>query len=139
MIPPLPMPTTADVRVAMRALHAALPEPCAVVQAHVDGLEERVQLLSSDDAFRAYLLARARQDGAVLHLLRSLDDSVLAQLAAGEKARGEAELLSAKSRQARSLTTRQVLTQPVVLAVVGILSTAVGGVMTLILHFAGAQ
>lgn len=129
-----PEPTIEDARVAMRVLHAAAPEAAGTVQQRLDYLDAQVVLLSNEDAFRAYLLSRAQQDGAVQTLMQRLDSTILAQLATAEAARANAALIDAENRAQRTMTTGQVLSQPVVLAVVGILSTVLTGLITAMLH-----
>lgn len=126
------------VREALRTLYTAAPEAASVVESHVDELEQQVLLLSNDDAFRAYLLSRAQQDGAVQTLMQRLDSTLLAPLAQAEAVRAQAELVVAEARTQRQLTVGQVLSQPVVLAVVGILSTLMTGLVTALLHFVKA-
>lgn len=134
-----PLPTTEEVRAAMRTLHQTAPEAAAVVERALDACHQRVQLLSSDDAFRGYLLARAQQDGAVSAMLQRIDSSVMSQLARADAARAQQQLLEAEDRQQRAVTLRSALSEPVVLAVVGVVSTGLTGILTLILHLAGAK
>jgi len=133
------MPTQTEVRDALRRLHAAAPEATALVEEQLDALEQQLTLHTSEDAFRAFVLAQAQQAGVTQALLQRLDSGVLTELARAEAARAEVDLLEAKDREHRALTTRQVLSQPVVLAAVGIISTLLTGLITLLLHLAGAS
>jgi len=133
------MPTPNEVRDALRTLHGAAPESTAVVQEQLDALEAQITMHTSDDAFRAFVLSQAQQAGVTQALLQRIDCSILAELAKGEVARLESNLLEAKDREQRSMTKRQVLSQPVVLAAIGILSTLMTGLVSLILRLAGAS
>ncbi len=134
------MPTTqAELREALRRLHTAAPEAATLVETHIDELEAQITLHTSEDAFRSFVLAQAQQAGVTQSLLQRLDSTVLADLAKAEAALAETNLLSAKTREQKALTTRQVLSQPVVLAAVGIISTLMAGLITLLLHLAGAS
>jgi hypothetical protein len=133
------MPTASEVRDALRVLHGAAPEATAVVEAQLDSLEEQITLHTSEDAFRAFVLAQAQQAGLTQGLLQRLDTSVLGELAKAEAARADAALLEAQDREQRAMTTRQVLSQPVVLAVIGIISTVMTGLVTLVLSLVGGS
>jgi len=130
-------PTTQQVRDALRQIAAATPEAGALLEKHVDALEERILVMSGDDPFRAYMLARAQQDGAVLHLLQRLDDGLMADVVRLSLERAETARIAAEDRQTRAMTTRQVLSQPAVLAALGILSTLCTGALTAALHLLG--
>ncbi len=129
----------AELREAFRRLHAAAPEATTVVETHIDALEEQVLLHTSEDAFKSFVLGQAQQAGVTQSLLQRLESTILADLVRAEAALAEANLLNAKSREQKALTTRQILSQPVVLAAVGIISTLLTGLITLLLHLAGAS
>lgn len=133
------LPTTEQVRAAMRTLHQSSPEAALVVQRALDACHSRVQILSNDDAFRGYLLARAQQDGAVAALLQRIDSSLLSELAKAESSKAQQELLEAQDRANRTITLRSALSEPVVLALVGVISTGMTGLFTLVSWLIGAN
>jgi hypothetical protein len=128
-----------ELREALRRLHAASPEATECVEAHMDAMEAQILLHSSDDAFKAFVLNQAQQAGMVQSLLQRLDSTILSDLARVEVLRAETDLVKEKRQEAKALTTKQVLSQPVVLAFIGILSTILTLVGTLTLHFVGAS
>jgi len=127
-----------DVRTALRTLHAAAPEATAVVEARIETLESQISLHTSEDAFRAFVLSLAQQFGHTQALLQRIDTSILSELAKAEAAAKVLAEQEALSRQEKETTLRHILSQPVVLALVGILSTVMTGLMTLILNLYGA-
>ena len=133
------MPPSPEIREALRRLHTAAPEAATLIEDHIAAMEEQILLHASADAFKAFVLSQAQQAGAVQNLLQRLDNTVISDLARAESMRAEADLVIAKRQEAKALTTRQVFSQPVVLAVVGILSTFMTVVGTIILHLAGAS
>ena len=128
-----------ELREALRRLHTASPEATECVETYIDGLEAQILLHSSNDAFKAFVLNQAQQAGMVQSLLQRLDSTILSDLARAEVLRAETDLVKEKRQEAKALTTKQVLSQPVVLAFVGILSTILTLVGTLFLHLAGAS
>jgi hypothetical protein len=132
------MPTQLEVRDALRTLHGAAPEATALVEEQLDMLEQQITLHTSEDAFRAFVLSQAQQTGVIQALLQRLDTSVLAELVRADAARAETDRLAAAERAERAMTTKQVLSQPVVLGSVAILSTLMTGLVTLVLHLVGA-
>ncbi len=125
------------VREALRKLRAVSPEDADVVDAYVEEQENQILLHTSEDAFRAFVLAQAQQSGVIQGLLQRIDGSILDHLARAAEARAEAELAEAKSRVEKALTTKQVLTQPVVLGAIGLVSTILTGLVSITLHLAG--
>jgi hypothetical protein len=133
------MPTTIEIREALRTLHGVAPEAAGVVETHIDLLEDQITLHTSEDAFRAFVLSQAQQAGVTQALLQRIDSTTLVELTRADAARAETLLLTAKDREMRALTAKQVLSQPVVLAAVGIISTLLTGGFTLLLHMIGAS
>ena len=109
------------------------------MEKQLEYLEDRVTLHTSEDAFRAFVLSQAQQAGVTQVLLQRIDATILAELARAESAQQEERLLAAKERAQRAGTVRQILSEPVALAVVGVLSTLMTGMISLLLHLAGAS
>ena len=132
------MLTPNEVRDALRTLHGSAPEAASLVEAHLDDLEDQVNLLANEDAFRAFVLEQARQAGATQSLLNRLDASLLRDVIALELARSELALQDAQDRATKAVTLQNAITQPVVLAVIGVLSTALTGIISLALRIYGS-
>ena len=109
-----------------------------MVEARIETLESQISLHTSEDAFRAFVLSLAQQFGHTQALLQRIDTSILSELAKAEAAAKVLAEQEALSRQEKETTLRHILSQPVVLALVGILSTVMTGLMTLILNLYGA-
>ena len=122
----------------LRTIHSTHPELSDELQAFIDRLENKVMVLSNDDAFRAYLMAKAQQDGAVLALLQKLDSSLITSLVKAEADKVKVTLIEAEERAGRAMTLSGILTEPVVLSAITVVSSVMTGVITLILHLAGA-
>lgn len=131
------MAAPTEIKEAVRKLHAVSPEDAATLEAFIDAQEHQLLLYTSEDAFRAFVLAQAQQTGMIQVLLQRIDSSILEPLARAEEAKQQAEMVARQGEAEKALTTRQVLTQPVVLAVVGLASTTLTGLLTLILHLTG--
>ena len=130
--------TSERARRDLRTIHSTHPELSDELQAFIDSLEHKLTVLSNDDAFRAYLMAKAQQDGAVLALLQKLDSSLITSLAKAEADKIKINLIEAEERAGRALTISSILTEPVVLSAITVVSSVMTGVITLILHLAGA-
>jgi len=133
------MATPAEVREALRKLHAVSSADATLLEGYLGAQEEQILLHTSEDAFRAFVLAQAQQSGVTQAILQRIDSGILEPLAKAEQARAEAEKAAAASQAEKALTTKQVLTQPVVLAVIGLASTGLTGLLTILLHLAGAS
>lgn len=121
------------VRSALRSIHAALPEAGAVVERAIDSLESRIAVLQSADPFRALVLSMAETMAASNALGRDIRASILSDLASAEAARESRLLIEAQRANERQATTRQVLTQPVALGVIGVASAALTALSTWLL------
>lgn len=129
--------STARVREALRTVHTVAPEAAAIVESHIDALERQVQLLGSDDAFRAFVIEQAREAGATKEVLTRLDSTVLASLAQAEADRAAADLIRAQKDNARAVTTRELFSQPVVLAAITALSGLGATLLAIVAHLLG--
>jgi hypothetical protein len=121
------------VRSALAAVRGVAPESAAVLDRAIDSLFARVDALQSADPFRALVLSMAETMAASNALGRDIRASILADLARAEADREARLLLEAKQATERHATTRQVLTQPVALAVIGVASTALTTLATWLL------
>ena len=131
------MSPSPSIRDALRTVYACAPEAAAIIERYIDEIESVNRMLSDDKAFEAFVLEQARLAGRMLSLMERLDASCLADLAAAERADAEVRLMEAAERRDRTMTLRSVLSQPVVLAVIGVASTVLTTIGTLILHLAG--
>ena len=136
MPPPIPpaAPTAQDVRDALRVLRVTHEREADVVEAWIDHLAERVVLLGSEDSFRLFVLEQAHRAGETQALLTRLDNTVIQDLAEAERLRAEVALADASNRAATQLTVRRVLSQPAVLALIGVLSTVMSGIGAVIMQ-----
>ena len=131
------MTTQDEIKEALRRLHIAAPEAALLVERHVDALEAQIALYTSEDAFRAFVLSLAQQFGHTQALLQRIDATIMADLARSDAAAKELALTQEKTRHEKETTVRHVLSQPVVLALVGILSTIMTALATTALRIAG--
>ena len=131
------MATPAEVREALRKLHAVAPEDASNLESYLEEQENQILMHTSEDAFRAFVLVQAQQAGAIQSLLQRIDSSVLSSLAKAEEHRAEEALAEAKGRADKALTAKQLLTQPVALAVIALVSTVLTSILTILLHLAG--
>ena len=123
----------AAVRTALRTVHIAAPESAAVLELAIECLEARVAVLQSADPFRALVLALAETMATSNALSRDIRGSILADLARAEADRESRLLIEARGAIERHNTARGVLTQPVALGVIGVVSTALTALSTWLL------
>ena len=129
----------AEVREALRKLRAVAPIDADALEAHLEAQDMQILLHTSEDAFRAFVLAQAQQSGVIQVLLQRIDSSILETLARAEQTHAAAELTAAQGRANKELTTKQIFTQPVVLAVIGLTSTLLTGTVTILIRLIGSH
>tara|TARA_R110002110_G_scaffold228103_1_gene443536 strand:- start:447 stop:878 length:432 start_codon:yes stop_codon:yes gene_type:complete len=130
--PLLPIALDEAVRAALAVVRATLPAEHEMIVAYVEAVEYRAETLLEPRKFEAFLYDRILRDGRTDAFIEQLMNGPLTGLAAAEADRQERMLLEAKDRQERVLTWRQTLTQPVVLAVISAISTAIAGLFALL-------
>jgi hypothetical protein len=133
------MATPAEIREALRKLHVVSPEEAAGLERHLEEQENQLLLYSSEDAFKAFVLAQAQQSGVIQGLLQRIDSSILSPLAAAEADKAQTALVISAAAAEKALTVRQVITQPVVLAIIAVLSALLTTFSTVILHLVGVS
>lgn len=127
-------PNISEIREHLRRVHSAIPDSADALQAYIDQLEQTNELLTNQDAYRAFVLRLAQESGVTQSLLQRIDNSVLSKLATAAELDAQRRLTEELNRGQRQLTMRQVLSEPVVLAVIGLGSTALSGIATLLLR-----
>jgi hypothetical protein len=132
------MSTQDEIKEALRRLHTAAPEAALLIERHTELLEAQIALYTSEDAFRAFVLSLAQQFGHTQALLQRLDATVMADLARSDADAKELSLLREKARHEKETTVRHVLSQPVVLGLVGIVSTIMTALATILIRISGA-
>lgn len=127
-------PDVAAVRAALRVCHGCAPEAAAVVERAFDALHKRADALQSADPFRALVLSLADALANANAIGREIRASILADLAEAERLREARLLLEAQRGEFTAATVRSVLTQPVALGVIGLLTAALTALVQLIGH-----
>ena len=128
----------AAVRAALRAVHTTLPESAAVLDRAIECLEARIAILQSADPFRALVISMAETMATSNALSRDLRATIVADLARAEADREARLLVEARLLESRGVTTRQVLTQPVALGIISVVSVVVTAFATWLLGRAPA-
>lgn len=124
-------------REAIRQLYGAAPEAAALIEHYVETLEKKVLLLQSEDAFRAFVLELARDSGATRALMERIERSILDKVAQAELDSATADKLRAEHKKVRFMTLAESMSQPWVLAAIGLLSLALAAILNLVFHFLG--
>ena len=131
-MPPTPEIDIARVRIALRTLHQAAPEAAGIVEHWVDLQETRMATLEHNDPFRALVMAMVDSMSRNSTLIEDVRHSVLVPLAQAEEAKEQRKLIEARNETERNTTLRGVLSQPTVVALVGVLSAVLTGLIALV-------
>ena len=122
----------ARVRAIVRSLHRSSPEAATAIEEWIDLQEARIIVFQSDDPVKALVLALADSMSRSNTLVDDVRNSMLVPLARAEAAREERRLQETRTEAERVQTVRGVLSQPAVIAVIGVLSTVLTGIISLV-------
>ena len=122
------------IRTALRTVHLSAPEAGAVLEKAIDILTSRIEVLQSADPFRALVLSMAEAMTTSNSLSKDIRTSILEPLAKAEADKEARLLLEAQHFELRVSTWKQVLTQPVALGIIGIITTVLTTISTWILR-----
>lgn len=125
-------------RAHLAEIERTLPEAGRALRVYIEEQDEMIRILSEEEPFRGFVLAQARQLGQNTAMLDRIDRSILSRLAAAELRQAEADAAAASVVADKAATWKVALSQPVILALVTVLSTVLGGIMTAALHLLGA-
>lgn len=125
-------------RAHLAEIERTLPEAGRAVRVYIEEQDETIRILGEEEPFRGFVLAQARQLGQNTAMLDRIDRSILSRLAAAELRQAEADAAAASAGADKAATWKVALSQPVILALVTVLSTVLGGIMTAALHLLGA-
>lgn len=116
----------------LKEIEASHPSSARKIKSYIDGIEDDMAKLTSDDAYRAFIIKSFSDFGGAYDLLKRIDGSILSHLAeeAASRAKQDAEL--AKAERIKLETDRlvinnkkEIFSQPVLLALIAILSSVV--------------